>query len=200
MDRIIKCYTATSRVALLAEHTNPLTWQEMHTLLPDLRKHLSCQICNKLVDCLNPYNNKYACTKCVNYQAKEDLNITVIQCYKKLCTLIHKLPIYNVMCSRHEDKKLVELINEVVDVSHPKNGHNGMVNGTRVKPETIELNSYKNIETNPPFNVKLPTENKTSNEHTNLHVFDVQNQKHQTQNQSVVNDIPKKKVCTIICI
>lgn len=200
MDQIIKCYTATSLVALMAEHTNPLSWQEMHTHLPNLRKHLSCQICNKLVDCLNPLNEGYACTKCVNYQTKDNLNITIIKCYKLLCTLIHNLPIYDVMCSRHEDKHLVDLIDEVVNVSHPKNGHNGIVNGTGVKQEAIELNNCNNIETNLPFNVKLPTENKIPNEHTNLQLFDVQNQKHQTQNQPVVNNIPKKKVCTVVFI
>lgn len=102
------------------------------------------------------------------------------------------------MCSRLEDRKLVQLVNEVVNEHRPKNGQKrGMVNGTGIKHEPIELNNF--IETNPPFHVKLPTENKISNEHANLQVFDVQNQKHQTQ-QSVVNDVPKKKVCTIVFI
>jgi len=97
------------------------------------------------------------------------------------------------MCTRVEDKRLVELITEVIGLPRPIYGYSGMVNGTVNKQETKEENSEDNITLIPSSDIQLPTENQTD-DYINLQLFDVQSQKHKIQNQSAINNIPKKKV------
>jgi len=194
MMDLVECYLMTSSVALQAKCTDPTTWQEMHTLLPKLHQHLSCLVCNKLIDLPNPYLNGFACTVCVNYQIKEDTSSCIIQCYKKLCAYIHNSPLYDAMCARDEDQRLVELLTEAIGVSRPINGHNSVVNGTVNKQQIQVEDSLNNVELNSSSNVQLPIEDKISKEYVNVQIFDVQSQKHRIQNQTVINIIPKKKV------
>lgn len=187
---LIECYLMTSRVALQANCTDPTTWQEMHTLLPNLHRHLSCRVCNKLLDEPDPpHTDSFACTACVNHKITERASSSVVQCYKKLCAYIQKSPLYDAMCARDEDRRLVELLTEVIGVSFPINGHKGLVNGNMKKPvdalNIFELNSS-------PGN-QLPGENKMSSEYVNVQIFDVQSQKRRIQNQTLINIIPKRK-------
>ncbi|CAI6363741.1 unnamed protein product [Macrosiphum euphorbiae] len=253
------CYSSTCRIALQAKSTDPLTWHKLHSLLPKLHEHLSCQVCHKLVDRLNPYLDGYACTVCVNYQITETPSGTIIQCYKKLCAYIHSSPLYKVMSTRVEDQRLVEIITEVIGLPRSVNGYSGMgngtvikqeikeeeseddmtlmvhstmtkqeikeedseddimlmVNGTMTKQEIKEEDSEDDIKlmVNGTMNkqeikeednkdditlisssdIQLPTENQTSGDYINYQLFDVQSQKPKIQNQSVFNNIPKKK-------
>jgi len=98
------------------------------------------------------------------------------------------------MCTRVEDKRLVELINEVIGVSRSVNGYSGMVNGTVNKQDTKEEDSTDNVMLISSSDIQLPTENQTSEDLINLQIFDEQPRKHRIQNQSVFNNIPKKKV------
>lgn len=190
---LIECYSSSNRIAMQARSTDPLSWQKLHLSLPKLHEHLSCQVCHKLLDRLNPYLDGYACTACVNHQTTENTSSTILQCYKKLCAYIHSSAVYKVMCTRVEDKRLVELITEVIGLPRPIYGYSGMVNGTVNKQETKEENSEDNITLIPSSDIQLPTENQTD-DYINLQLFDVQSQKHKIQNQSAINNIPKKKV------
>jgi len=98
------------------------------------------------------------------------------------------------MCTRVEDKRLVDLITEVVGLSRTVNGYSGMVNGTVNKQETKVEDSKDNTVLPSSSNIQLPTENQTSEDYNNLQVFDEQSPKHEIQNQSVFNNIPKRKV------
>ncbi|XP_015364743.1 PREDICTED: E3 ubiquitin-protein ligase MSL2 [Diuraphis noxia] len=193
MDQLMECYLSTSRIALQAKSIDPLTWQKLHTLLPILHEHLSCRVCHKLPDQLNPYLDGYACTVCVNNQISENMSSTILQCYKKLCAYIHSSPLYKVMCTRVEDKRLVELITEVIGVSRSVNGYSEMVNGTVNKQDTKEEVSKDGIMLISSSDIQLPTENQTSEDFINLQIFDEKSQKHKIQNQSVFNNIPRKK-------
>lgn len=212
---LMECYLSTSRIVLQAKSTDPLTWQQLHSLLPILHEHLSCQVCHKLVDRLNPYLDGYACTVCVNHQITETPSSAIIQCYKKLCAYIHSSPLYKVMCTRVDDKRLVELVTEVIGLPRSVNGYSGMVNGTVTKQEineednedditlmvngTInkqeikEENSKDDITLISSSDIQLSTENQTPEDYINYQIFDVQSQKHKIQNQSLINNIPKKK-------
>lgn len=197
---VIQCFTTASRIAMLAKCTDPLTWQKLHTLLPALHKHLSCRVCNKLLDQLNPHKDGFVCAMCVSSQISENtscmiLPLSIIQSYKKLCAFIRSSPLYKVMCTRVEDNVLVELITEVIGVPRPVNGFSRLVNSTVIKQEIEEEEDSKdNITLISSSNIQLPIENQTSNDYANLQIFDVQSQKHRTQNQAVFNDIGKKKV------
>ncbi|XP_003243452.1 E3 ubiquitin-protein ligase msl-2 [Acyrthosiphon pisum] len=256
---LIEYYLSTSQIVLQAKSTDPLTWQKLHSLLPLLHEHLSCQVCHKLVDRLNPYLDGYACTVCVNHQITENPSSAIIQCYKKLCAYIHSSPLYKVMCTRVEDKRLVELVTEVISLPRSINGYSGMVNGTVIKQEKKEKdieddstlmvngtmnkqeikeedieddstlmvngtmnkqeikeedieddftlmvngimnkqeikeeNSKDDITLISSSDIQLPTVNETPEDYINYQIFDVQSQKHKIQNQSVFNNIPKKK-------
>ncbi|KAL5236388.1 hypothetical protein ACI65C_003798 [Semiaphis heraclei] len=190
---LMECYVSTSRIALQAKSIDPLSWQKLHTLLPMLHEHLSCRVCHKLLDRLNPYLDGYACTVCVNNQINENTSSTILHCYKKLCAYIHSTPLYKVMCTRVEDKQLVELITEVIGVSRSVNGYSGMVNSTVNKQDTKEENNEDDITLISSLDIQLPTENLTSEDLINLQRFDEQPQKHRIQNQSAINVIPKKK-------
>lgn len=190
---LMECYILTNRIALQAKSTDPLTWQKMHTLLPMLHEHLSCRVCHKLIDRLNPYLDGYACTVCMNHQITENTSSMIIQCYKKLCAYIHSSPPYKVMCTRVEDKRLVEIITEVINLSRLVNGYSGMINGTVYKQEIEKVDSKDNITLIPSSNMQLQIENQTSKDYNNLKIFDAQSQKHRIQNQSVLNNITKKK-------
>lgn len=193
---LVECYLMTSRVALQAKYTDPTTWQDMHTLLPNLHQHLSCRVCHKLLDQPNTYSDGFACTVCANNQITQDTSSSIVQCYKKLCAYIQKSPLYDAMCARNEDQRLVELLTEVIGMSRPKNCHNGLINGAVNKQQIQVVDSLNNIELNSSSNVvQLPVENKISKEYVNVQIFDVQSQKHRIQNQTVINIIPKKKVC-----
>lgn len=206
MDLLIDCYLATSRVALQADCSDPSTWQEMHTLLPNLHEHLSCRICRKLVDQLNPHIDGFTCTVCVT-----DLQIgqgqytpitSIIQCYKKLCSYIQKTQLYEVMCSRHEDNRLVELLTEVNGASRPVNGLNCLANGTTVNRqkhlEGEEADSHSNVISNAQCaNDQLPAEDGSSNKHNiSPDILKVESVNNRTQNKSVYNVLPRKKVCS----
>lgn len=187
---LMECYVSTTRIALEAKSTDPLTWQKLHTLLPLLHEHLSCRVCHKLLDRLNPYLGGYACTMCMDQQTTENLSSTIIQCYKKLCAYIHSTSLYKVMCTRVEDKMLVELITEVIGLSRSVNGYSGMVNGRVIKQEIKEEDSIDTTLLNS-SDIQLPIDNQTSEDYINLQIFD--EQKHRIQDQSVFNNIPKKK-------
>jgi len=120
------------------------------------------------------------------------------------------------MCTRVEDKQLVELVTEVIGLPRSVNGYSGMVNGTVTKQEIKEGDCEEDITlmVNGTMNnqeikggdskddttlisssdIQLPTENQTPEDYINYQIFDVQSQKHKIQNQSVFNNIPKKKV------
>jgi len=98
------------------------------------------------------------------------------------------------MCTRVEDKRLIELITEVIGVSRSVNGYSRMVNGTVNKQETKEKDNKDDFMLISSSDIQLPTENQTSEDFINLQIFDVQSQKHRIQNQSVSTNIPKKKV------
>ncbi|XP_025205521.1 uncharacterized protein LOC112601876 [Melanaphis sacchari] len=189
---IFRLYTKTSRIVFQAKSTDPSTWQSLHTLLPQLHKHLSCQVCHKLVDRLNPHLNGYACSACINHQIPENASSALIQCYKKLCAYLQSTPVYKVMCTRDEDKQLVELITEVISLSRSVNGYNGIINGTVNKQDTEEVN-IKDEMLISSSDVQLPIENPTSFDDINLQKFDEESQEHKIQNQSEFNNIPKKK-------
>lgn len=194
MNNVMECYLSASRIALQAKSTDPLTWQNLHSSLPKLHEHLSCQVCHKLPDQLNPYLDGYACTVCVNHQITENTSSTILQCYKKLCAYIHSSPVYKVMCTRVEDKRLVEIVTEVIGLPRPVFCYSGIINGTLNKQETKGENSEDNITLIPSSDIQLSTENQTSDDFIDLQLFDVQSQKHKIQNQSAFNNIPKKKV------
>lgn len=194
MNNVMECYLSASRIALQAKSTDPLTWQNLHSSLPKLHEHLSCRVCQKLPDQLNPHLDGYACTVCVNHQITENTSSTILQCYKKLCAYIHSSSVYKIMCTRVEDKRLVEIVTEVIGLPRPVYGYSGMVNGTVNKQETKEENSEDNITLIPSSDIQLSTENQTSDDYIDLQLFDVQSQKHKIQNQSAFNNIPKKKV------
>jgi len=120
------------------------------------------------------------------------------------------------MCTRVDDKRLVELVTEVIGLPRSVNGYSGMVNGTVTKQEineednedditlmvndTInkqeikEENSKDDITLISSSDIQLSTENQTPEDYINYQIFDVQSQKHKIQNQSLINNIPKKKV------
>ncbi|XP_022177884.1 E3 ubiquitin-protein ligase MSL2-like [Myzus persicae] len=184
---MMKCYLSTNRIVLQANSTDPLTWQKLHTFLPSLHEHLSCRVCHKLLDRLNPYLGGYACTACVDQQTTENSSSTIIECYKKLCAYIHSSSFYKVMCTRVEDKLIVELITEVIGLSRSVNGYSGMVNGGVIKEEIKEedttlLNSS---------DIQLPIDNQTLEEYIDLQIFDEQEQRN--QDEYVFNNIPEKK-------
>lgn len=192
---LIDCYLSTSRVALLAKCTDPSTWQEMHVLLPNLREHLSCRVCHKLLDWPYTHSDGYACMACSNGQKCEDVSSSIIQCYKKLCTYIQKSQLYDIMCTRDEDSKLVELLTEAIGVPRPINNYNDCLTNDSVNKQTTEeANSPKNIELNLSSDVQLPIENKSSNDFVSLKVLDVHTLNSRIQNQPT-RAIPKKKVC-----
>jgi len=99
------------------------------------------------------------------------------------------------MCTRVEDKQLVELVTEVIGLPRSVNGYSGMANGIVTKQEINEEDDKDDITLIPSSDIQLATENQTSDDHINLQIFDVQSPKHKIQNQSVLNNIPKKKVC-----
>ncbi|XP_060835612.1 E3 ubiquitin-protein ligase MSL2 isoform X1 [Rhopalosiphum padi] len=186
---LMQCYISTNRIALQAKSTDPLTWQNMHTLLPQLHKHLSCQVCHKLIDRMNPHLDGYACSECVNHQITENTSSIILQCYKKLCAYIHSSPVYKVMCTRVEDKQLVEILTEVIGLSRSVNGYSGMTNGTLIKQETKEVDNKDNNLLISSSDVQLPIENQTPKDYTNLQLFDVQS----LNSKPEFNNIPKKK-------
>jgi hypothetical protein len=187
---LMQCYILTSRIALQAKSTDPLTWQNMHTLLPQLHKHLSCQVCHKLIDRMNPHLDGYACTECVNHEITENTSSIILQCYKKLCAYIHSSPLYKVMCTRVEDKQLVELLTEAIGLSRSVNGYSGMTNGTLIKQETKEVDNKDNNLLISSSDVQLPIENQTPKDYINLQLIDVQS----LNSKPEFNNIPKKKV------
>lgn len=193
---LIECYLTTSRVALQANCTDPTTWQEMHTLLPNLHQYLSCRVCNKLLDRPNPHLDDFACTVCVNYKITEHASSSIAQCYKKLCAYIQKSPLYDAMCARNEDQRLVELLTEVIGVSCPINGHNGLMNGNIRKPVLPTLNSYE-LNSSPSDHLPGGNKNKISNEYVNVQIFDMQSQKRSIPSRPLINIISKKKVCIV---
>lgn len=107
---------------------------------------------------------------------------------------------YDMMCSRHEDALLVELITEAMGVPRPINGRNGLPNGgvpgTVVKQEAKEVNNHNNVGPDSSLDVKLPIKNNTTNQCTTSQTIDAQSLKHRTKHQLVLNNTAKKKVCS----
>lgn len=201
MERIIGCYVASSRVALEAiDCADPDSWRPLHALLPKLREHISCGVCRKLADRPGPHADGFACPECAAYEASGDATYEIVQCYRELCALVYKSPIYDVMCSRHEDAVLVELITEAIGVPRPINGRNGLPNGgvpgAVVKQEAKEMNNHNDVGPDSSLDVKLPIKNSTTNECTTSQMMDAQSLKHRTKHQPVLNNTSKKKVCS----
>jgi len=97
------------------------------------------------------------------------------------------------MCTRVEDKQLVELLTEVNNPSLSVNGYNGLINGLVNKQKTEEVdNEDKTLISS--SNVQLPIENQTLKNNISLQIFDEQSQNHKIQDQSEFNNNPKKKV------
>ncbi|XP_050057159.1 E3 ubiquitin-protein ligase MSL2-like isoform X2 [Aphis gossypii] len=191
-SNLLQCYVSANLIVSKAKSTDPSTWQNLHTLLLQLHERLSCKVCHKLIDRLNPYLDGYACSTCVNHQITENASSTIIQCYKKLCAYIHSTPVYKVMCTRVEDKQLVELLMVVNNPSLSINGYNGLSNGLVNKQKTEEVdNEDKTLISS--SNVQLPIENQTSKNNISLQIFDEQSQNHKIQDQTEFNNNPKKK-------
>lgn len=189
---LMRCYISANQVIFQAKSTDPSSWQNLHTLLPQLHERLSCKVCHKLIDRLNPYLDGYACSTCVNYQITENTSSVIILCYKKLCAYIHSTPVYKMMCTRVEDKQLVELLTEVNNPSLSLNGYNGLINGLVNKQKTEVDNEDKTLISS--SNVQLSIDNQTSKNNISLQILDEQPHNHKIQDQSEFNNNPKKKV------
>jgi len=96
------------------------------------------------------------------------------------------------MCTRVEDKQLVELLTEVNNPSLSVNGYNGLINGLMNKQETKEVDKEDKTLI-PSSNIQLTIENQTSKNNINLQLLD-DAQDHTIQDQSEFNNNPKKKV------
>lgn len=101
------------------------------------------------------------------------------------------------MCTKAEDNRLVEILNEVVGTSRPINGHNSRINGTGSKKQIEKLIDHNNIEFNSSVNVQSKVELKTSEEYGKVQILDVQSQNSNIQNQSILK-FPKKKVSILL--
>jgi len=97
------------------------------------------------------------------------------------------------MCTRVEDKQLVELLTEVNNPCPSVNGYSGLINSLVNKQETEKVdNEDKTLISS--SNVQLSIENQTSKNNINLEIFDEQPQNHKIQDQSELNNNPKRKV------
>jgi hypothetical protein len=94
------------------------------------------------------------------------------------------------MCTRVEDKQLVELLTEAIGLSRSVNGYSGMTNGTLIKQETKEVDNKDNNLLISSSDVQLPIENQTPKDYINLQLIDVQS----LNSKPEFNNIPKKKV------
>lgn len=184
MDPMVHCYCSTARIVLNADCTDPSTWQELNTLLPVLRKHLSCRVCGMLVDRPNSYFNGFACSVCVNSRTAvaEPEDVLLLQNYKKMCiNVVQSASLYGAMCARDEDSRLVALLNEV---TRPANGrHNGMVNGGAAV--IMQEANSPSIVQQPCVQIEIVN--------VGLETLDVQSEKRTIENQPKPNVIPTKK-------
>lgn len=189
---LIQCYISVNQIIFQAKSTDPSTWQNLHTWLPQLHERLSCKVCHKLIDLLNPYLDGYACSTCVNHQITENTLSIIIECYKKLCAYIHSTPVYKVMCTRVEDKQLVELLTEVNNPCPSVNGYSGLIKGLVNKQKTEKVdNEDKTLISS--SNVQSSIEDQTLTNNISLEILDEQPQNHKIQDISEFNNNPKKK-------
>lgn len=197
MDPLDDCYISAARIVLQADCTDPSTWRELHALLQILREHFSCRVCRSLVDRPKPYLAGFACTACANAQTTdvELADVVFLQNFKAMCSqVIRMASLYRAICARDEDRRLVELLNEVAG---PTNRRNGLVNGVAVIKQ--EANHCDNVRSNtatpivqrPSVKIETP-----SNVNVGLQAFDVRPENRKIENQPKPNVIPtKRKVC-----
>ncbi|XP_050430638.1 uncharacterized protein LOC126839378 [Adelges cooleyi] len=191
MMELIDSYVVASQIVLRADSSDPSSWQELHTLLPHLHDGLSCQTCKQLVNYPSSHPNGLLCSACTNVKNVKEDTWSILQYYKKLCSFIHKSPLFNVMLTRVEDKKIVELVTEAIHVPKPINGYNGFLNISR--PNLDELERQNNDELHLPSDFNISVDNKTSKGFFNI-LSDIQTPNDRKQAKPVLKIISKKKV------
>ncbi|XP_050536245.1 uncharacterized protein LOC126902719 [Daktulosphaira vitifoliae] len=189
---LINSYVVASRLVLQADSTDPVSWQELHTLLLYLHDNLLCQVCEKLIDDSYSHPKGLICKSCAKNLKIEQPTWSIIQFYKKLCSYIHKSPLFNAMCIRIEDNCLVELIIKVLGLPKTTN-HNGWISN-----ENFEgLEKHINNDLHLPSDVQLSVDDSRKNGILNLQILsDVRTKNDRIQVQQIQNIIPKKKKTT----
>lgn len=94
-----------SGIALRAVARNPSSWRQLFQMLTKVRQNITCVICRKI------YNINNNCETC-DLNIRNNPDTPIIECFQALCQFITALEIYPVMCRRHQDRELVELIRE----------------------------------------------------------------------------------------